>query len=127
MALTKAIATVVSNQTRTAGGAAVRGTHDLEAIYGGFLTIKIVNGGTGPSAQCVCKIMVAHNLTVPSAGAEGTDWKVIAQYGGGLTASAITSVGIPIDPSVVALQVEFDGNATQDVTVEAFISQITAI
>lgn len=127
MALTKSAVTIVSSQTRTAGGAAVRGTCDMEAAYGGFLTLKITNGGTGPSAQCVAKVMVAHNATLPSAGAEGTDWKVIATYGGGLAANATTEVGLPIDAAVMALQVDFDDNATQNVTVEAFISQITGI
>ncbi|PTR17492.1 hypothetical protein C8R31_101656 [Nitrosospira sp. Nsp2] len=127
MALTKTAVTVVSSQTRTAGGAAVRGRADLADAYGAFLTIKITNGATGPAAQCVCKIMVAHNAALPAAAAEGADWKVIAQYGGGLTANAITEVGIPIDIAVMHLQVDFDDNTSQNVTVEAFLSEVTTV
>ena len=127
MAITKTPRTIVSSQTRTAGGASVRGTIDLETAYGGFLTLKITNGATGPAAQCVGKVLIAHNSTLPSAAAAGTDWKTIYTIGGGLTANAVTEIGIPIDPSIMALEIEFDGNTSQDVTVESFMSELTSI
>lgn len=126
MAITKAARTVVANVSNTAGGTQ-RGAIDLEAGYGGFLTIVMTNGGTGPAIQCTCNILVAHNSTLPSTGAAGTDWKTIASYGGGLTANAVTSVGIPIPVGVMALEVEFTGNTSQAVQVEAYMSEITAI
>lgn len=127
MALTKTARTIVSKQTRTAGGSAVRGTLDMETTYGGFLTLRIINGGTGPSAQCVGKVLVAHNATPPAAAAAGDDWKTIATMGGGTTASATTEMGMPIDPAIMALEVEFDGNTSQNVTVEAFLSELTSL
>lgn len=127
MALLKTERTIVSSQTRTAGGAAVRGRLDMKSVYGGFLTIKITNGATGPTVQCVCKVMVAHNSVLPALAAEGADWKVIASYGGTTGASGTTSVGIPIHPAVMALEVEFDGNTVQNVTVEAFLSELSTV
>lgn len=126
MALTKNKRTIIASTSNTAGST-TRGTLDLEAAYGGFLTVKITNGGTGPAAQCVCNILVAHESTLPSAGAAGTDWKTIYTIGGGATANTVTERGIPIDPAIMALEVEFTGNTSQAVTVEAFLSELTSI
>lgn len=127
MALSKTPRTIVAAATSNAAGGTTRGTLDLEAAYGGFLTVKITNGGTGPAAQCVCNVLIAHNATLPVAGAAGTDWKTIYTIGGGTTASAVTERGIPIDPAIMALEVEFTGNTSQNVTVEAFLSELTSI
>jgi hypothetical protein len=94
---------------------------------GGFLTIKMTNGGTGPTIQCTCNILIAHSSTLPAAASAGTDWKTIAQYGGGKDASAITEIGMPIDPSIMCLEVEFTGNTGQNVTVEAYLSELTTV
>lgn len=126
MALTKNARTIVASASNAAAGT-TRGRLDLNAAYGGFLTIKMTNGGTGPTIQCSCNILVAHNTTLPTAAAAGTDWKTIASYGGGTTASAVTEVGMPIDPSIMTLEVEFTGNTGQAVTVEAFFSELTAV
>ena len=125
MGLTKTARTIVASASNSAAGT-TRGTVDLEATYGGFLTIKMTNGGTGPTVQCSCNILVAHNSTLPSAASAGTDWKTIATYGGGTGANAVTEVGMPIDPSIMALEVEFTGNTGQAVTVEAFLSELTS-
>lgn len=126
MAITKTARTIVTSTSNAAGGT-TRGTLDLEAAYGGFLTIKMTNGGTGPTVQCTCNILVAHNSTVPAAGSASTDWKTIYTFGGGTTASAVTEMGMPIDPSIMALEVEFTGNTGQAVTVEAYLSELTAV
>lgn len=126
MALTKNSRTIVASASNGAGST-TRGTLDLEAAYGGYLTLKITNGGTGPTVQCTANVLVAHNATLPAAGSAGTDWKTIASYGGGTTASAVTEIGMPIDPSIMALEVEFTGNTGQAVTVEAYLSELTSV
>lgn len=126
MALSKTARTIVASASNAAGST-TRGTLDLEAAYGGFLTIKMTNGGTGPTVQCTCNILVAHNSTVPAAGSAGADWKTIYTFGGGTTASAVTEMGMPVDPSIMALEVEFTGNTGQAVTVEAFLSELTSV
>lgn len=127
MALSKTARTLVAAATSNAAGGTTRGTLNLNAAYGGFLTVKITNGGTGPTVQCSCNVLVAHNATLPAAGSAGTDWKTIYTIGGGTTASAVTEIAIPIDPSVMALEVEFTGNTGQAVTVEAYLSELTSI
>lgn len=126
MAVTKNARTLVASISNAAG-AAKRGTIDLTAAQGGgFLTIKITNGATGPTAQCVCNILIAHNSTLPVAAVAGADWKTIMSYGGGVTANEITQIGMPIDPAIMHLEVEFAGNTGQAVTVEAYLSELTS-
>jgi hypothetical protein len=126
MALTKTARTLVASVSNGAGSK-TRGRLDMNAVQGGgFLTIKMINGGTGPTVQCTCNILIAHNATLPAAASAGTDWKTIASYGGGTVANYPTEIGIPIDPSIMCLEVEFTGNTSQAVTVEAYLSELTA-
>lgn len=127
MALAKNARTLVAAATSNTAGSTTRGRVDLNSSQGGgFLTIKMTNGGTGPTIQCVANILVAHNSTLPAAASAGADWKTIASYGGGTTLNLITEIGMPIDPSVMCLEVEFTGNTGQTVTVEAFLSELTS-
>ncbi|MDQ3185314.1 MAG: hypothetical protein M3Q16_02405 [Pseudomonadota bacterium] len=127
MALTKTARMIVASTSNAAAGA-TRGTLALGAAQGGgFLTIKMTNGGTGPTAQCQANILVAHNATLPVAAPAGADWKTIASYGGGTTASAVTEIGMPIDPAIMCLEIEFAGNTGQAVTVEAYLSELTTV
>ena len=125
MALTKTARTIVASASNAAAATA-RGTIDLEATYGGLLTLKITNGATGPTVQCTCNVLIAHNATLPAAASAGADWKTIYSFGGGVTANAVTQMAIPIDPSIMALEVEFTGNTVQAVTVEALMSEFTS-
>ncbi|MBA2658806.1 MAG: hypothetical protein H0U72_04455 [Nitrosospira sp.] len=126
MALTKTARTLVASVSNGAGSK-TRGRLDMNAVQGGgFLTIKMINGSTGPTVQCTCNILIAHNGTLPAAASAGTDWKTIASYGGGTVANYPTEIGIPIDPSIMCLEVEFTGNTGQAVTVEAYLSELTA-
>lgn len=128
MALTKTARTLVAAGTACVPSTPQRGTVDLEAAQGGgFLTIKMANGATGPTVQCTCNILIAHAATLPSAGAAGADWKTIASYGGGTANNGVTEIGLPIDPAIMALEVEFTGNTAQNVTVEAFLSELTSV
>lgn len=124
MALSKTARTIVASASNAAAATA-RGTIDLEAAYGGTLTLKITNGGTGPTVQCTCNVLIAHNATLPTAASAGADWKTIYTFGGGTTAGAVTEMSLPIDASIMALEVEFTGNTGQAVTVEAYMSELT--
>lgn len=126
--LTKTPRTLVAAATSNAAGATTRGTVDLRTTQGGLLTMKITNGGTGPSVQCEGRVLVAHNSgATPTAASAGTDWKTVWKFGGGTTASAITEQSFVVDASVMHLEVEFTGNTGQAVTVEAYLSEITSV
>lgn len=127
MAFTKTARTIVSSQSCAAAGT-VHGTLSLQTVQGGgFLTMKITNGGTGPTLQCEGRVLIAHNGTTPGAGGAGADWKTIASFGGGTANSLITEFGMPIDASIMCIECEFTGNTGQAVTVEAFLSELTSL
>lgn len=124
--LTKTARTVVSSASNSAGST-TRGTVDLRTALGGLLTMKITNGGTGPTVQCEGRVLVAHNAgSTPTAASAGSDWKTIWVFGGGTTASAVTEQSMEIGPGVMHLEVEFTGNTGQAVTVEAYLSEVTS-
>jgi len=122
--LVKAAATIVASASNAAG-ATTRGTKDVRTSHGGLLTMKITNGGTGPTVQCEGRVLVAHNDgATPTAASAGTDWKTLWKFGGDTTASAVTEQSCTIDPQVMHFEVEFTGNTGQDVTVEAYFSEL---
>jgi hypothetical protein len=122
--LTKTARTVVASASNAAG-AATRGRVDLQTAQGGILTLKITNGATGPTVQCLANVLIAHNATMPAAASAGADWKTIATFGGGTTNNLVTEQWMEIPPGVMCLEVEFTGNTVQAVTVEAFFSEVT--
>jgi len=121
--------TLIAAGTSNAAGGTTRGTVDLRTAHGGLLTGKLTNGATGPTAQAVVNILIAHNSgATPTAGSEGTDWKTISSaIGGGTTANAITPWSMEIPQGVMHLEVEVTGNTGQAVTCEAFLSETTSL
>lgn len=125
--VTKTVRTLIAAATSNSAGGTTRGTLDLRTAAGGLLTIKLTNGGTGPTAQAEARVLVAHNSgTTPTAGSAGTDWKTIWAFGGGTSNNAVTEQSIEIGPAVMHLEVEVTGNTGQAVTCEAFVSEITS-
>lgn len=126
---TKTPRTLIAAGTSVAAGTPNRVAVDLRTTFGGLLTVKLTNGGTGPAVQAVAYVMVAHDSgTLPATGAAGTTWKTIATLGGGgTTASAVTELAYEVPQGVMHLQVEISGNTGQAVTAEAFLSEATSI
>lgn len=125
---TKNPRTLVSAGTSNTAGSTTRGTADLRTALGGLLTMKITNGGTGPTLQCEARVLVAHNSgSTPTAGSAGSDWKTIYLGGGGTVSGAVTELNIDVPASAMHVEVEFTGNTGQTVTVEAFLSEMTSI
>lgn len=125
---TKAARTLIAAATSNTAGATTRGTVDLRTAFGGLLTVKLTNGGTGPTLQAEARVLVAHNTgATPTAAGAGTDWKTIYVVGNGTTASTVGEWSIPIDQSVMHCEVEITGNTGQAVTCEAFLSELSSI
>lgn len=122
MALAKSKSVIVASASNAAG-ATTRGTMTLATIYGGIITLKITNGGTGPTLQCEGRVLISHNDTLPAAGSAGTDWKTVWRFGGGIanssTAAGTTEQSFQFGPEVRHVEIEFTGNTGQAVTVEA--------
>lgn len=125
---TKAARTLIAGATSNAAGATTRGTVDLRTAFGGLLTVKLTNGGTGPTLQAEARVLVAHNTgSTPTAAGAGADWKTIYVVGNGTSASTVGEWSIPIDQSVMHCEVEITGNTGQAVTCEAFLSELSSI
>ena len=126
---TKTARTIITASTSNAAGSATRGAIDLRTAFGGLLTVKLTNGGTGPTVQAVAYALVAHDAgTTPATGAAGATWKTIATLGGGgTTASAVTELSLDVPQGVMHLEVEVSGNTGQAVTCEAYFSEFTSV
>ena len=125
--LVKTPRTVIAAATSNAAAATTRGVLDLRTKSGGMLTIKLTNGGTGPTIQATANVLIAHDSgSVPAAGSAGATWKTIFSYGGGTTANAITEQSIAVDASIMHIEVEVTGNTAQAVVCEAFLSELTS-
>lgn len=122
-------ATAIITSASNGAGSQTRGRLDCTAVDGGIVTFRITNGGTGPSSACEGRILVAHKgSSMPAAAAEGTadtDWKRVYTISGGIANSASTRGVFRFGPEVAYLEVEFDGNQTQPVTVEAHATTYT--
>lgn len=121
--------TALVSSTSNGAGSTTRGRLDCSAVDGGILTLRITNGGTGPTLQCVARVLVAHKDTaMPAAAGEGTgdgDWKQVYEIGGAALANNSTRGVYRFGPEVAYLEVEFDGNTGQAVTVEAIATTFT--
>jgi len=124
---TKTVTTLVAS-VANAAGSTTRGAIDLRTALGGIVTYKIINGGTGPTLQCVANLLIAHNAgATPTANPAGTDWKTIYTVGNGTTAATIGEWNYVFGPEIMHLEIEFTGNTVQPVTVEAFVSVVASI
>ena len=121
MAKTSTKTAVVTSAANTAGST-TRGRLDCSAADGGMVTLRLTNGGTGPTVQCEARVLVSHATALPTAASEGTaddDWKQIYVFGSGTTANASSRGLYVFGPEVRHLEIEFTGNTGQSVTVEA--------
>lgn len=120
MAKTLAAISPCTSQSNAAAATFRSSAIDVSGVDGGEITMKITNGASAPTMQCLGKILLCHKQgSMPAAAAEGTDWKVVAQFGGGVVASDIQRFSYKFGPEKAYLHVEFSGNTGQAVTVEA--------
>lgn len=121
MASTKAVTAIWSAQTLTAGaGDTTSASQDLQTGYGGSLHIKLTNGATGPTVAAQVQIEVS---------ADNTEWY---DFGGPLVGGTgnnevVSWGGIDIPIGVEFLRLVAGSNTVQDVTVDADISEVTAV
>ena len=124
--VTNTARTIVAMGTTNSAAGTTRGTIDLRGKLGGLLTMKITNGGTGPTAQCEGRVLVAHNDgATPAAASAGANWKTVYRFFGTTSPGNVTEQTFEFGAEVMHLEVEFTGNTVQPVTVEALLSEIT--
>lgn len=110
-----------------AGAGYQRASVDLRTAQGGLLTLKIANQAGTFTAQAVANVMIAHSSSgsTPTLGVAGNDWKTIASFGGGVTASVTNEWFIDIPAGAMWLQVEMGGNTGAASYIEAHLSEVT--
>jgi hypothetical protein len=114
----KTARTLQASATNGAGSTTTGTTWTLTTAFGGILTAKITNGGTGPTVGCDFVV----NVSV-----DGTNWKEFSRQTAPTTNSAVTPFAVEIPPGVMYTQPVFTGNTVQAVTVEAFGHELTSI
>ena len=119
MAATKNLRTIIAAATSNTAASTTTGTAvDLTTKYGGVLTVKITNGGTGP--------------TVPASGyvytsGDNTNFKLMTQLAAPSTSGVTTEWLVDIHPGVMYLRVDVKDNTAQAVTCEAFLQELSSI
>jgi hypothetical protein len=120
MATTKAVTAIWSSQTLTAGaGDTTSSAVTLDDGYGASLHIKISNGATGPTVPAEVLVQVS---------ADNSEWYDFAEFVGTTGNSEVTSWGgLDIPIGVEYLRLVAGSNTDENVTVDADISEVTAI
>lgn len=119
MAATKNLRTIIAAGTSNTAGSTTTGTAvDLTTAYGGVVTIKITNGGTGPTIGASAKVYVS---------GDNTNYKLFTQVTGDNVNSSVTEFAVEIPPPVMYVRVDITGNTAQAVTCEAFLQELTTI
>ena len=122
MAATKARTSIWSAQTLTAGAANTTSSAvDLSAGYGAQVDIQLTNGATGPTVPAQVQVQVATD----------TGGTLFVNFGGPLVGStgngAVSSWSVQLPVGVNRLRLVAGSNTVQNVTVDADVSNVTAI
>jgi hypothetical protein len=126
--LTKTPRILIAAATSNAASATTEGTPvDLRTTQGGVLYARLTNGATGPTIQATIQVLAAYTSSAtPTGAAEGADWKLLYEIGGGTAANDITRIkGWPVPAGVMHLHGRVTGNTGQAVTCEMFLGEIT--
>lgn len=122
MASTKARTSIWSAQSLTAGaGNTTSSAVDLSTGYGAQVDIQLTNGATGPTIAAQVQIQVANDVS-------GT---LFVNFGGPLVGStansAVVSWSVDLPIGVARVRLVAGSNTGQAVTVDADISNVSAI
>jgi hypothetical protein len=112
---------VLEASSSNAAGATKTGTAlDLTTTgrFGGVAVLSITNGATGPTIACDAIIEASHDNSI---------WIEISRQTAPVTASAVQTFAVPIDPAYLYIRSKFTGNTAQAVTVAAYMHELTSI
>lgn len=120
MPATTTLVTLWSAQTLTAGaGDTNSSSENTGANYGGMCTLNIVNGGTGPTIPAYIRLEISY---------DNSTWhNLTGNLTAGVAASTTYQWSFPIPIGVMYVRAAGGGNTAQNVTANAFISEVTAL
>lgn len=114
---TKTARTVIASQSIAALGSA-SGTLDLTTKFGGVLTVRVTNGGTGPTVGASVFVEVS---------TDGSTWRELSKVTHVNTANAIADWQWWIDWRMMHIRVRITGHTGQAVTGESLFHEGTSI
>ena len=122
MSATKARTSLFNGVSVGAGGTQTSATADVHTGYGCTVNMKITNGASAPATPCQMQIYVSNDAgeTLPVPDGKGL-------LIGGLDNNGVYADSFEIDMPIAAVHIVATGNTAQAVTVDADISNVTAI
>lgn len=126
MAATKVRTSIWASQTLTASaGNTTSSWVDLSGGYGAQLDFKLTNGTTGPSVPAQVQVQVGNNWNAGSP-------SLVTDFGGPCVgdingSNFYRAFSVEIPPGVAAVRLIAGSNTGQNVTVDADVSNITAL
>jgi hypothetical protein len=125
MGATKTRTSIWSAQTLTAGAGNTNSSWiDLSTGYGAEISIKLTNGGTGPTVPAQVQIQSAADY---NAGSPTLPINFTGALVGGTANSEVDYWSVQMPAPVAAIRLVAGSNTGQNVTVDADIVNITAI
>lgn len=120
MAAVKITNTIYDSVALDAGSGLVNSNSvNLTASYGASLYVKLTNGGTAPSTIATCQPQVSPN---------NSDWFNFGDNISGQTGiNEVTSKHVEVPAAVKYLRIRSGGNEGQNVTIDSFVDEITAV
>lgn len=114
--VTKTARVLLASTSLAPGGVATSASLPLLSALGGLATLVVTNDATGPAAGCESTLEVSPN---------GIDWYEYSRMRSGTIGSESYCFQIEIPMSVMTLRAVFSGNTSQNVTVEAFLQELS--
>lgn len=112
-------ARVLQTSGSNSAGSTTTGTGlDLTTKFGGFATLVVTNGGTGPTIAC--------DAILETSG-DNTNWREFTRQTAGVTASTPYVFNVEVPVGVMYLRSKFTGNTAQAVTVEAYFQEVSGV
>lgn len=115
---TKTARTLEASSSNAAAATKTGTALDLSTKFGGLATLKITNGGTGPTIACDAILETSR---------DNTNWNEFSRQPSGVTASAVYVFNVEVPIAVMYLRSKFVGNTAQAVTVEATFQELSSI
>lgn len=118
MAITQAAVTLQSSTSNSTGNTTTGTGYDKTGKYGMAVTLRITNGGTGPSAGCRAILDVSN---------DGTNWRTWYDGLAGTDNNGVYDFPVVIPKDIMYVRSRFTGNTGQSVTVEALAHVVTGV
>lgn len=119
MAATKTAKTLLASTSNAAGGGTNGTEWNCSTNYGGVVCGKITNGATGPTIGCDFVVYIGEATGIK---------REFSRQTAGVANNGVQDFTSPeIPPGVLFVNVRFEGNTAQAVTVEAYGQELTTI